>query len=144
MVAEVPAVQSTTPLNVVVDQLVNATQRRIVVVDAERHVLGIITDGDLLKRASATERAGLLQAFARRLGGGGGATIDLAKRTAGEVMTANPVTVTPETPLLDALRLSLQHKIKRMPVVDAEEKLIGLVGREEILKALARDLPGAQ
>lgn len=144
MVTEVPAVQSTTPLNVVVDRLVNATQRRIIVVDAERHVLGIITDGDLLKRASATERAGLLQAFARRLGGGGDATIDLAKRTAGEVMTANPVTVTPETPLLDALRLSLQRKIKRMPVVDEEEKLIGLVRREEILKALARDLPGAQ
>jgi CBS domain-containing protein len=144
MVAEVPAVLSTTPLDVVVDRLVNATQRRIVVVDAERHVLGIITDGDLLKRASPAERAGLLQAFARRLGGGGDATIDLAKRTAGEVMTTNPITVTPETPLLDALRLLLQHKIKRMPVVDAEEKLVGLVGREEILQALARDLPSAE
>lgn len=143
MVAEVPTVQSTAPLNVVVDLLVNAAQRRIVVVDAERHVLGIITDGDLLKRASTAERAGLLQVLTRRLGDGG-ATIDLAKRTAGEVMTANPVTVTPETPLLDALRLLLQHKIKRAPVVDAEEKLVGLVGREEILQALARDLPGRE
>ncbi len=142
MVTEVPTVQSTTPLNVVVDRLVNAEQRRIVVVDAERHVLGIITDGDLLKRASATERAGLLQILTRRRGSGGGATIDLAKRTAGEVMTANPVIVTPETPLLDALRLLLQHKIKRAPVVDGEGRLVGLVGRGAILQALARDLPG--
>ena len=141
MVAEVPTVQSATPLNTVVDLLVNAAQRRIVVVDAQRHVLGIITDGDLLKRASTAERAGLLQTFARRRAGGGGATIDLAKRTAGEVMTANPITVTPETPLLDALRLLLQHKIKRLPVVDEDGHLVGLVGRGEILQALARDVP---
>jgi CBS domain-containing protein len=139
MVAEVPTVQSATPLNTVVDLLVNAAQRRIVVVDAQRHVLGIITDGDLLKRASTAERASLLQAFARRLAGGGGATIDLAKRTAGEVMTANPITVTPETPLLDALRVLLQHKIKRLPVVDQSGQLVGLVGRGEILQALAAE-----
>ncbi len=139
MVAEVPTVQRTAPLNTVVDLLVNAAQRRIVVVDAQRHVLGIITDGDLLKRASSAERAGLLQAFARRLAGGGGATIDLAKRTAGEVMTANPITVTPETPLLDALRVLLQHKIKRLPVVGQSGQLVGLVGRGEILQALAAD-----
>jgi len=141
MVVDVPTVQSTTPLNIVVDLLVNATQRRIVVVDAQRHVLGIITDGDLLKRAGAGERVGLLQAFARRFGSGG-ATIELTKRTADEVMTANPITVTPETPLLDALRLLLQHKIKRLPVVDAEGRMVGLVGRGAILQALATDFPG--
>jgi CBS domain-containing protein len=141
MVTDVPTVQSAAPLSMVVDLLVSAAQRRIVVVDSQRHVLGIITDGDLLNRASAAERAGLLQAFARRLAGGGEATIDLAKRTAGEVMTANPITVIPETPLLDALRLLLQHKIKRLPVVDAGGQLVGLVGRGEILQALARDVP---
>lgn len=105
-------------------------------------MLGIITDGDLLKRASAAERAGLLQILTRRFGGGDGATIELAKRTAGEVMTDNPITVTPETPLLDALRLLLQHKIKRAPAVDEEGRLVGLVGRGTILQALAQELPG--
>jgi CBS-domain-containing membrane protein len=143
MVAEVPTVQSSTPLNTVVDLLVNAAHRRIVVVDAQRHVLGIITDGDLLKRASATERTGMLQAFSRRLAGSGGATIDLARRSAGEVMTANPITVTPDTPLLEALRLLLQHKIKRLPVVDESGQLVGLVGRGEILQALATDQSNA-
>jgi CBS domain-containing protein len=140
MVADVPTVHSAAPLNTVVDLLVNAAQRRIVVVDAQRHVLGIITDGDLLKRVSAGERAGLLQVFARRLTAS--ATIDLAKRSAGAVMTAVPITVTPETPLLDALRLLLQHKIKRLPVVDVAGRLVGLVGRGAILQALAGDLPG--
>jgi CBS domain-containing protein len=138
MVADAPAVHRDAPLSTVVDLLVNAAQRRIVVVDAQRHVLGIITDGDLLKRASAGERAGLLQMFARRLTAN--ATIDLAKRAAGAVMTAAPITVTPETPLLDALRLLLRHKIKRLPVVDEAGRLVGLVGRGAILQALARDL----
>jgi CBS domain-containing protein len=138
----VPTVRADASLNQVVERVVSTAERRVVVVDGQRHVLGIITDGDLLKRASDGERAGVLQAFARRFAGGGGAAIDLTKRTAGGVMTANPITVIPETPLLDALRLLLQHKIKRLPVVDTDGKLVGLVGRGEILQALAQDLPG--
>ena len=56
-------------------------------------------------------------------------------------MTANPITVTPETPLLDALQLLLRHKVKRLPVVDDAGRLVGLVGRGEILQALAAELP---
>ena len=56
-------------------------------------------------------------------------------------MTGHPVTVTPETLLLDALRLLLQNKIKRLPVVDSDGQVVGLVGRGEILQALAQDLP---
>jgi CBS domain-containing protein len=143
MLAAVAMVRTDAPLNKVVDLLVSTAERRVVVVDGQRHALGIITDGDLLKRASTGERAGVLQAFGGRLLGGHGATIDLAKRTAAEVMTGHPVTVAPETPLLDALRLLLQHKIKRLPVVDGDGRVVGLVGRGEILQALAQDLPGA-
>ena len=56
-------------------------------------------------------------------------------------MTANPITVIPETPLLDALRLLLQNKVKRLPVVDGDGQVVGLVGRGEILQALSQDLP---
>ena len=141
MLADVPTVRADAPLNKVVDLLVSAAERRVVVVDAQRHALGIITDGDLLKRAGAGERAGVLQALGGRLSGGRGATIDLARRTAAEVMTGHPITVTPETLLLDALRLLLQNKIKRLPVVDSDGQVVGLVGRGEILQALAQDLP---
>lgn len=136
MRTNVLAVRADAPIYKVVDSLLSAAARRVVVVGEGQRVVGIITDGDLLSRATATERPGLIQAFLRQ-----GATIDLPKRSAGEVMTPNPITVTPETPLLDALRLLLQHKIKWLPVVDADASLVGLVGRAEILQALARDLP---
>ena len=140
MLTRVSTVRADASLNQVVELLVSTAERRVVVIDAQRRILGIITDGDLLKRASDGERAGVLQAFAGWLTGNHGAKIDLAKRTAAEVMTGHPITVTPETPLLDALRLLLQHKIKRLPVVDADGKLVGLVGRGEILQAVAREL----
>jgi len=142
MLTQVQTVRSDAKLNKIVELLVSTAERRVVVVDAQRHVLGIITDGDLLKRATADERAGILQALGRRLPGSRRpATLDVAGRTADEVMTAHPITVTADTPLLQALRLLLQHKIKRLPVVDDEARLVGLVGRAQILQALAQALP---
>jgi len=58
-------------------------------------------------------------------------------------MTSPVITVTPDTPLLDALRLLLQRKIKRLPVVDEQGRVVGIVGRGDILHALAQELPPA-
>jgi CBS domain-containing protein len=60
----------------------------------------------------------------------------LSQRTAAEVMTGQVITVTPETPLLEALQLLLTHRIKRLPVVNAEGQLAGMVGRSGVLQAL--------
>lgn len=135
MTRAVPTVAADMPLDAVVNRLIGAAQRRAVVVDADRRVLGIITDGDLLTRANAAERPGVLQKLLHRLGRE--ENVGLVARTAAQVMTAQPVTVTPETALQEALGLLLQHEIKRLPVVDAEGRLVGLVGRGAILQALA-------
>jgi len=138
MTSDVPSVRADMPLNNVVDLLLSTAQRRVVVVDAQQRVLGIITDGDLINRASAGERPSLLQRLAGRQGREG--AVSLAKRSAAEVMTPNPVTVTRDTPLLEALRLLLQHGIKRLPVVDADGQLVGMVGRGSIMQSMAQEL----
>jgi len=56
------------------------------------------------------------------------------------VMTSPVITVAPDTSLLEALRLLLSHRIKRLPVVDAEGRLAGLVGRGGVLQVLNREL----
>lgn len=140
MLANAPTVPADAPLNVVVDLLVSAGQRRVVVVDSDRRVMGIITDGDLLQRSAETERPDLLRSLAARMSLGSSATLTLAPRTAADVMTRNPVTTTPEAELLDALRLLLDHRVKRLPVVDREGRLVGIIGRGEILRALAQDV----
>jgi CBS domain-containing protein len=55
-------------------------------------------------------------------------------------MTSPVATVTPETPLPEALRRLLTHRIKRLPVVDAEGPLVGLVGQGGVLQVLSQEL----
>jgi acetoin utilization protein AcuB len=50
-------------------------------------------------------------------------------------MTPNPVTITPEVSVTDALRLMGDKKIRRLPVVDASGKLVGIVSDRDLLLA---------
>ncbi len=136
MMTNIPTARINASLAEIVDLLVGHAHRRVVVVDEQRRVVGIITDGDLIKRASAEERGGIIQSLTRRLPLGQAESFQLSQRTAAEVMTGQVVTVTPETSLREALRLLLEHKIKRLPVVDTDGRLVGLVGRGGVLQAL--------
>ena len=142
MLTDVPAVPADAPLNRIVDLLVTSGQRRVMVVDGEKRVLGIITDGDLLHRAAEPARSGLLQVLTARLPAGSKGSLALGRQTAADVMTHDPAVVHVGTPLMQALRVLLERKIKRLPVVDDAGRLVGLVGRTEILQALAKDLSG--
>ena len=53
-----------------------------------------------------------------------------------DLMTAPVVTVHPDTPLATALHLMTEHAIKRLPVVDGEGRLVGLLGRASVLRGL--------
>ncbi len=137
MLISVPSVKQDAPLAKVVDLLLGTSQRRVVVVDDDRRVVGIITDGDLLTRATEAERGSVLQALSSRLKPSAHNKVQLERRTAKEVMTPNPITVHKYTPLTEALKLLLEHQIKRLPVVDADGRLVGLVGRAGVLLALS-------
>jgi acetoin utilization protein AcuB len=50
-------------------------------------------------------------------------------------MTPNPVTITPEVSVTDALRLMGDKKIRRLPVLDANRKLVGIVSDRDLLLA---------
>jgi predicted transcriptional regulator len=57
---------------------------------------------------------------------------------AGESMTADVVTTTASTPLATAASLMFQHHAKVLPVVDAENRLVGIVSRSRLLKVFVR------
>jgi CBS domain-containing protein len=102
-------------------------------------LLGMITEGDLLRRAeTATQRRRprWLEFFA-----GPGRLAEEYTHTHGrkvsEIMTHDPVTVTEETPLEDVVTLMEKRRIKRVPVVRGD-KVVGIVSRANLLHALAR------
>lgn len=109
----------------------------IPVVDAAGRVRGIVSEGDLMRRAeTGTERhrSWWLATFA----GGDELAIDYVKahgRTAADVMTPKVVTVGERTPLEKIATLLERHRIKRVPVV-RNGKIVGIVSRANLLHGL--------
>ncbi len=50
-------------------------------------------------------------------------------------MSASPVIVTENTTLMDIATIFKERKINRVPVVDSDNKLVGIVSREDIIEA---------
>ncbi len=139
MLPDVPTVLPSTPLTEVLNQLLAQPQSRVLVVDEQQRVVGIITDGDVLRRAARRVQVPMMQWLVNWLGGqySEELTVAAAGRSAAEVMTSPVVTVRADTPIVDAVRLIMAERVKRIPVVDAEGRLEGLVGRAGLLRALA-------
>lgn len=53
-------------------------------------------------------------------------------------MTADPFTVRTGTSLEDAARMLLDKRIRRLPVVDADGKLLGMFSRSDVIKAAVK------
>ena len=115
------------------------------VVDAAGKLVGIITEGDLIRRPEI----GTLKRRGRWLGflvGPGKLASDFVHeqgRKVAEVMTKSPVTVTEDTALAEIADIMEKNNIKRLPVVRGD-KLIGIVSRANLLQAvasLAREVP---
>lgn len=53
-----------------------------------------------------------------------------------DVMTSKPITITPDASVSQAAELILNQRINRLPVIDDAEKLVGIVTRNDLLKAL--------
>jgi len=114
------------------------------VVTGDGRLVGIVSEGDLLRRAeTGTEgsKPSWLQVIFsdRRLADD---YIHTHGRRVDEVMSGDVVTVTPETPLEDIVTLMQKKRIKRVPVLRGD-RLVGIITRADLLRALARALRGA-
>lgn len=94
--------------------------RHLPVVDASGRVLGILAERDLLLAASRHLHAGM---------------------EVSEVMSRDVVTVTPESPLAEAASLMAHHHFGSLPVVDADQNIVGILTESDIFRAFA-DLVG--
>jgi len=84
------------------------------VIDKKRMLVGIVSEHDLL---AAMDDGHLL-----------------GELTAGDVMTANPYSVRPETTVGTLVHVLRASDLVRVPVVDAKDRLVGIIARRDILR----------
>jgi CBS domain-containing protein len=61
---------------------------------------------------------------------------DLMQRRAADVMTSEFIYVVPETRLTRVLELMVNHRLRSMPVLEADQRLAGIISREDVMRAL--------
>ncbi|GHE56398.1 hypothetical protein GCM10014715_06730 [Streptomyces spiralis] len=104
------------------------------VLEGEGRVIGVVSEADLLPKEEFRDSDPDRFTQLRRLS-------DLAKAgalTAGELMSSPAVTVHPDATLAEAARTMAQRRVKRLPVVDEEGMLEGVVSRGDLLKVFLR------
>ncbi|MGH3182700.1 MAG: CBS domain-containing protein, partial [Streptosporangiaceae bacterium] len=102
------------------------------VVDDHEKVIGLVSEADMLAKEALGDPgviSGLLHHREVRKAEG---------LTAGDLMTHPAVTVRPEESLEHAARLMYTRRVKRLPVVDADRHLAGIISRADVLSVFDR------
>jgi acetoin utilization protein AcuB len=111
--------------------------RRLPVIDPQGHLVGIVSERDLL-HASPSDATSLSMWELNYL---------LAKLQVGEIMTKEVITISSDTPLEEAARIMADNKIGGLPVTHAG-KVVGMITETDVFKSFleimgARD-PGVR
>ncbi|TMS00302.1 CBS domain-containing protein [Nonomuraea basaltis] len=146
MTRDVASVNGSTPFKEVAEILIAHAVSAVPVVDAEGHVIGVVSEADLLRKEEFREqfyregyRPPLRARLRERMGREGHKAGEKALGdTAAELMTAPAVTITPADTTVEAARLMQEHGVKRLPVVDEDGTLLGIVSRHDLLKVFVR------
>lgn len=132
MISEVPVVHINDDLTDVLQHVLKADIKRVIVLDEQERPAGIITDGDLVARVSPVMRRNVLQALAAKMMG---TDVKRGEVTAGELMSEHVLTASPNTSLVEAINLMLHEGRKRLVVVDEQGRPLGMVDRQTLMAA---------
>jgi CBS domain-containing protein len=107
------------------------------VVDGDRKVLGVISETDILaKESNEPHGGGFLQWLVDPGDPWIAARFDAV--TVADAMTTPPRTIAPERPVAEAATVMLDEDVNRLPVVDTDGVLLGLVSRGDLVAAFVR------
>lgn len=121
MILQPPKVQCNTPISEVINTLIKNNVTGVPVVDDENHVIGYVSEQDCIHHVLADSY------------------YSEATTLVNELMRTDVVMVSPKENIIDLAGRMQNNKPKHFPVVDGG-KLVGLIRRSDILRALAAEL----
>jgi CBS-domain-containing membrane protein len=135
MTRTVVVVRDSTPFKELVRRMQEHRVSAVPVVDEDGRAIGIVSEADLILKEDTFLEGGphLFESRHHR--------IEREKHSAGAagaLMTSPAVVVGPEASLAEAARLMTKHAVKRLPVVGADARVMGIVSRSDLLKVFLR------
>lgn len=113
--AQIPAVKETAMFAGAILEMSKKGLGMTAVVDDNRHVIGIYTDGDLRRTLEKNT--------------------DLRKVPISTIMTRKPRTITADQLAIEAVQIMEQHKVNQLLVVDGEQRLVGALNMHDLFRA---------
>ncbi|MEV0584526.1 CBS domain-containing protein [Nonomuraea sp. NPDC050310] len=146
MTCEVVAVDEKAPFHTVAELLIQNAVSGAPVLDGDDRVVGVISEADLLRKQEFKQQyygddyRPPLRARVRHLTDHErGAYTKSFGETARDLMTSPAVVTTQDTSVVAAARLMDKHGVKRLPVVDAQGRLVGLITRRDLIRVFVRN-----
>lgn len=140
MTIKVVTVDENTPLRQIAKLLLERGISAVPVVDAGGTMIGMVSEGDLVRPASVKERQ-RQDWWLEMLAAGSSLSPDFVAhvssqdRAAKDVMTRNVISVAEDTPVAQIAELLEKHRIKRVPVLK-DGRIVGIVSRANLLHTL--------
>jgi CBS domain-containing protein len=134
MSTHVVAVRKNAPFKEMAARLREHRVSAFPVLDEDNKVIGVVSEADLLAKealefSAASRVSGMLHHREQA---------KAAATTAEDLMTKPPVTIGPDEFVSHAARLMYARKVKRLPVVDNDGRLVGIVSRADVLSVYSR------
>jgi CBS domain-containing protein len=138
MTRDVVTVKKDTPLDEAARRLTGLRISGMPVVDDQDKVIGVIGELDIMSVLGGKKSRGLKDLLRRIMG----EPSPLRKEgdQVGHVMSTPAITIKSSFDVRDAARVLDSHRIKRLPVVDNDGKLIGVISRADIVRAMGKTM----
>ncbi len=137
MTRQVVSLPADLPIYAAWQRMLESEIKSMPVVDAEGCVAGMLTDGDLLERAGIQERLAVAIRTEQTIINAELKALQTSSKLVRDVMSQPVVTARAKEPLGIAAARMVKQGLKRLPVVDANGKPVGMLSRVDILQQVA-------
>ncbi len=130
MSPEIPLVYEEDLIEKIITTLMKFQSHRLIVVDDQNRVSGIISDVDIINRIPGESKYSILSSLRQQ--GKSIASIVTAK----QIMSKDPIQARADLPIPEAIQMMISEGRKIMVIVDEEKHPLGLIDRQSLLEAL--------
>ncbi len=135
MTREVVTVQPETPVNEAASIVAAGRVSGVPVVDNDNRVVGVLSERDFLARMGSGTDAVFMDIVARCLDSRGCAALNIRNKKVADIMSTPAITVTAQTTSVQTAELLKERGINRVPVVDGQNRLLGIISRQDLVRS---------